>query len=124
MGKDGVHRYRSHNLPPALSAPGIYELGIALAATDETGHRTNFIHVISVYVGITGDLRKRLQEHGRGGSHLENVKWNGYGLFEGVLSKGFPIFYRVRRVSLLINSSYSSNCAFSTSKINDFSRSS
>ncbi|KAK1318322.1 hypothetical protein QJS10_CPB04g00685 [Acorus calamus] len=76
MGKEGVPRYRIQNLPPAYSVPGIYELGIGLPATDEADHLscwTNFVYVISAYLGHTGDLRKRLQEHGRGGSHLEKL---------------------------------------------------
>ncbi|KAK1278834.1 hypothetical protein QJS04_geneDACA022824 [Acorus gramineus] len=103
LGKDGVERYRLHNLPLALSGPGTYELGIDLTATNESGRvsRTiNLADVISVYIGHTGNLRKRLQEYGRRGSHLENGKSDPYseerrqGLFQGVFSRGFPILFR------------------------------
>ncbi|KAF3780384.1 hypothetical protein EJ110_NYTH39321 [Nymphaea thermarum] len=114
LGKDGAERYRIHNLPIS-SCPGLYELGIAKYHT-ETGRKIRKIdshHVIVVYLGQADNVRTRLQQYGRAGSHLDRgvsfassnkgpptdipvipYVQQGPGLFIDVFSRGFPIVFR------------------------------
>ncbi|XP_039128734.1 LOW QUALITY PROTEIN: protein EFFECTOR OF TRANSCRIPTION 2-like [Dioscorea cayenensis subsp. rotundata] len=108
LGKDGVERYRIHNLPPCSSCPGLYELGISEIPREghkSRGHPSDGIVV--VYLGQADNVRARLQQYGRAGSHLERgnsivcannnkdlclVK--GPGLFKEVFSKGYSVLFR------------------------------
>ncbi|XP_020583664.1 protein EFFECTOR OF TRANSCRIPTION 2-like [Phalaenopsis equestris] len=107
-GKDGVERYRIHNLPAASSCTGLYELGVASIPTTE-GHRLRKLdweNVIVVYLGQADNVRTRLQEYGRSGSHLdhgnlithrknsESSSAVGLGLFKDIFSKGYSIMFR------------------------------
>ncbi|KAL0905250.1 hypothetical protein M5K25_027441 [Dendrobium thyrsiflorum] len=108
-GKEGVERYRIHNLPTASSCPGLYELGVASIPTNE-GHRLrkhDWENVIVVYLGQADSVRTRLQEYGRSGSHLDHGKLitscknyessspqEGHGLFKDIFSKGYSIMFR------------------------------
>ncbi|KAJ8641009.1 hypothetical protein MRB53_017703 [Persea americana] len=107
LGKDGVERYRLHNLPISCSCPGLYELGIAKDDShNDEGHKIREFHpncVIVVYLGQAENVRTRLQHYGRVGSHLDHG--NSFentspclqrrpGLFREVFSRGFPIVFR------------------------------
>ncbi|PIN14510.1 hypothetical protein CDL12_12872 [Handroanthus impetiginosus] len=102
LGKEGVERYRTQNLPNWISCPGVYELGIAASGPS---------YVVPVYIGQADNLRTRLQRYGRDGAHLENgcstdkhtncqsVSSNkGPGLFTDIFSRGLPIVYRCARM--------------------------
>ncbi|WOL06770.1 protein EFFECTOR OF TRANSCRIPTION 2 [Canna indica] len=109
LGKDGVERYRTHNLPANCSSPGFYELGIAVTSTTE-GHNTRqhaLKNIIVVYLGQADNVRIRLQQYGRAGSHLDHGKslsylknseypclQSGPGLFKEIFSRGYSIVYR------------------------------
>ncbi|XP_077210313.1 protein EFFECTOR OF TRANSCRIPTION 2-like [Tasmannia lanceolata] len=97
LGEDGTERYRIHRLPEICSHPGLYELGIAAAHTD-LGRKINKINsssVVPIYIGQADNVRMRLQEHGRGSSHLGSGTSTGeHGLFENIFSRGYPILYR------------------------------
>ncbi|CAI9761101.1 unnamed protein product [Fraxinus pennsylvanica] len=109
LGKEGVEKYRTHNLPNCASCPGIYELGIIISRP-QSGQDTRKVDpscIIPVYLGQADNVRTRLQQYGRGGAHLENGCSNegstnfqiisanrGPGLFMQIFSKGFSIVYR------------------------------
>lgn len=61
--------------------PATYELGVG-------GHRHGNIE--SVYVGETGNLRKRLSNYGEKGSH----RWRE---IDDVLDRGYALYYRYQR---------------------------
>ncbi|KAH7677048.1 hypothetical protein IHE45_07G056300 [Dioscorea alata] len=108
LGKDGVERYRIHNLSPCSSCPGLYELGISDIPREghkSRGHPSDGIVV--VYLGQADNVRARLQQYGRAGSHLErgnsivcanNCKdlclVKGPGLFKEAFSKGYSVLFR------------------------------
>lgn len=114
MGKEGVERYRTQNLPNWTSCPGIYELGIATSRPryERETRKLEPSSVIPVYLGQADNLRNRLQQYGRDGSHLENgctssktvncqsvSSQKGSGLFTDIFSRGLPIVYRCAPVS-------------------------
>lgn len=108
MGKGGVERYRIHNLPPCSICPGLYELGISEIPREGRKSREHPSDgIVVVYLGQADNVRARLQQYGRAGSHLERrnsivcanncddlclVK--GPGLFKEVFSKGYSILFR------------------------------
>ncbi|XP_043707573.1 protein EFFECTOR OF TRANSCRIPTION 2-like [Telopea speciosissima] len=121
LGKEGIERYRIHNLPVSCSCPGLYELGIATYFTgyddhggDGGGVRRNLREldpdrIVVVYLGQADNVRTRLQHYGRAGSHLGDGNWvgrsdqedksswlpsGGPGLFQEIFSRGFPIVFR------------------------------
>ncbi|KAL7095934.1 hypothetical protein ACP275_10G053400 [Erythranthe tilingii] len=110
MAKEGAEKYRTQNLPNWTSCPGVYELGIASSRphSGRGAHRKfDSNSVVPVYLGQADNLRTRLQQYGRDGSHLESRCSNnkltdcpsvssskGLGLFTGVFSRGLPIVYR------------------------------
>lgn len=114
MGKEGVERYRTQNLPNGTSCPGVYELGIA-TSRPQSGRETRKLDstsVIPVYLGQSDNLRNRMQQYGRDGDHLENgctsskinngqraSSHKGPGLFSDIFSGGLPIVYRCAPVS-------------------------
>ncbi|KAI9191528.1 hypothetical protein LWI28_009583 [Acer negundo] len=93
LGKEGVARYRVHNLP-TVTGPGLYELGIAVSST----HKLDSDGVVVVYIGQAENVRTRLQCYGRSGAHLNNPNHFGLkrepGHFEDIFSRGYPIVYR------------------------------
>ncbi|KAK0605398.1 hypothetical protein LWI29_026269 [Acer saccharum] len=93
LGKEGVARYRVHNLP-TVTGPGLYELGIAKSST----HKLDSDGVVVVYIGQADNVRTRLQCYGRSGAHLNNPNHCGLksepGHFEDIFSRGYPIVYR------------------------------
>ncbi|KAJ0979620.1 hypothetical protein J5N97_015094 [Dioscorea zingiberensis] len=107
-GKDGVERYRIHNLPPSSSCPGLYELGIAEIPRDGRKSREHALDgIVAVYLGQADNVRSRLQQYGRAGSHLErgillgcannysdSCLGKGPGLFKEVFTKGYSILFR------------------------------
>nr|GMD01804.1 protein EFFECTOR OF TRANSCRIPTION 2 [Ipomoea batatas] len=109
LGNDGAERYRTQNLPNCASCPGIYELGIAVS-NPRSRLDTNKIDtakIVPVYVGQADNVRTRLQQYGRDGSHLENgcskseFSWDkngccqkGLAFFTSAFSRGFSIVYR------------------------------
>lgn len=117
MGKEGATRYRVHNLPKS-SGPGIYELGIA-ASHAKSGREVAKLDpqfIVVVYLGQADCVRTRLQQYGRSGAHLGKCSsaacevdcktsspTKQLGLFEQVLSRGYPIVFRWASVSFLIN---------------------
>ncbi|KAH7677051.1 hypothetical protein IHE45_07G056400 [Dioscorea alata] len=108
LGKDGVGRYRIHNLPQCFSCSGLYELAISKIPTE--GHKSReppLDTIVVVYLGHSDNVRARLQSYGRAGSHLErgnlSVCVNNYkdlclvkgpGLFKEAFSKGYSILFR------------------------------
>ncbi|XP_024017156.1 protein EFFECTOR OF TRANSCRIPTION 2 isoform X1 [Morus notabilis] len=104
LGKEGAERYRVHNLPKN-SGPGVYELGIAVSRTGlgrEIG-KLDPERIVVVYLGQADNVRTRLQHYGRTGAHLGNscppqcktvIPQKGPGLFEEILSRGYPIIFR------------------------------
>ncbi|KAM3712889.1 hypothetical protein ACJW31_01G213500 [Castanea mollissima] len=108
LGKEGAARYRVHNLPNS-SGSGIYELGIAVSQTGlgrEVG-KLDPDRLVVVYLGQADNVRTRLQQYGRTGAHLGNSYANGcandsknvslqkqLGLFDEILSRGYPIVFR------------------------------
>lgn len=112
-GKDGIERYRLHNLPIRSSCSGLYELGIATSPTD-VGRKIRELDpncIIVVYLGQADNVRTRLQHYGRAGSHLDHGRAIGHentgsclergpGLFREIFSRGFPIVFRWVPVSM------------------------
>ncbi|KAG6411661.1 hypothetical protein SASPL_129745 [Salvia splendens] len=106
MGKEGVERYRTQNLPNWTSCPGVYELGVAQSGKET--RKLDSASVIPVYLGQADNLRIRLQQYGRDGAHLENgcatsktvnccqsvSAHKGLRLFTDIFSRGLPIVYR------------------------------
>lgn len=105
-GKEGASRYRIHNLPENF--PGLYELSIVKPGT-KAGRKTrsdDLKDVMVVYLGQADNVRTRLQDYGRTGSHLECGKLDSLakrehvpvkkepGLFREVLARGFSIAFR------------------------------
>ncbi|RZC50008.1 hypothetical protein C5167_018429 [Papaver somniferum] len=109
LRKEGVERYRNHNLPLTCSCPGLYELGVA-STRSNSGRDVRKLDqngIIVVYLGQADNIRSRLQDYGRAGSHLDRGKstnnlnadsnfvyQRGPGLFKEIFSKGFPIVFR------------------------------
>lgn len=104
LGKVGVERYRTHNLPADCACAGLYELGIIANSTDES-HKTRQLalsEVLVVYLGQADNVRTRLQQYGRAGSHLDHgcsVTSSGPGLFKEIFSMRYSILYRWAPVS-------------------------
>ncbi|KAL2480253.1 effector of transcription2 [Abeliophyllum distichum] len=109
LGKEGVEKYRTNNLPNCTSSPGVYELGIAISGhqSGQDARKLDPSRIIPVYLGQADNVRTRLQQYGRGGAHLENgcstdestncqiiSAHKGPGLFMQIFSKGFSIVYR------------------------------
>lgn len=103
LGKDGVQRYRIHNLPNCSSCPGLYELGVAEIPNDDgrKSRRHDPHNVIVVYLGQTNNVRTRLQRYGRVGAHLDSGRGTPSenenectGLFKEVFSRGYSIMFR------------------------------
>lgn len=103
LGKDGIQRYRLHNLPNGTSCPGLYELGIAAVPTDvgRKSRRHDSQNIIVVYLGQTNNVRTRLQRYGRVGAHLDSGKLVSSvnenecsGLFKEVFCRGYSIMFR------------------------------
>ncbi|GAV68305.1 hypothetical protein CFOL_v3_11808 [Cephalotus follicularis] len=105
LGKEGVARYRVHNLPSS-SSPGLYELGISVTRPG-LGRETGKLDpggVVVVYLGQADNVRARLQRYGRSGAHLANscstgcpddpTPQKGTGLFEEIFSMGYSIVFR------------------------------
>ncbi|VFQ87810.1 unnamed protein product [Cuscuta campestris] len=108
-GIEGAERYRTQNLPNCASCPGIYELGITPSnpRRETANHRVDSAIVVPVYVGQTDNVRTRLQQYGRDGSHLENgcskgdLSWDKNALcskgplfFTCAFSRGLTVVYR------------------------------
>ncbi|PIA51296.1 hypothetical protein AQUCO_01100262v1, partial [Aquilegia coerulea] len=107
LGKNGIERYRIHNIPISCSCPGLYELGVAAVQTDlgRDIRKLSLDSVVVVYLGQADNVRTRLQHYGRAGSHLDHGKFfgepsddhynlKGPGLFSEIFSRGFPIVFR------------------------------
>ncbi|KAK3436304.1 hypothetical protein EUGRSUZ_C00913 [Eucalyptus grandis] len=108
LGKEGAARYRVHNLPKS-PGPGIYELGVA-APRAKLGReiaKLDLRYIVVVYLGKADCVRTRLQQYGRSGAHLgrcssaaceidckTSCPTKQLGLFEEVLSRGYPIMFR------------------------------
>ncbi|KAL3825254.1 hypothetical protein ACJIZ3_021283 [Penstemon smallii] len=103
MGKEGAENYSTQNLPNSISCAGVYELAVAMSGA----RKLDSSSVITVYVGEAENVRTRLQQYGRDGSHLENGcsndefnNWQNVsslkvpGLFSDIFSKGYSIAYR------------------------------
>lgn len=116
LRKEGVERYRNHNLPLTCSCPGLYELGVASTRSNSGRHvrKLDQNGIIVVYLGQADNIRSRLQDYVRAGSHLDRGKstnnlnadsnfvyQRGPGLFKEIFSKGFPIVFRWASVSFL-----------------------
>lgn len=117
LGKEGATRYRVHNLPKS-PGPGIYELGVA-ASRAKSGREIAKLDpgfVVVVYLGQADCVKTRLQQYGRSGAHLGKCSsaaceidcktsspTKQLGLFEQILSRGYPIVFRWASVSLLTN---------------------
>lgn len=109
QGKEGAARYRVHNLPSS-SAPGLYELGVAVSRSGlwrEFAGKLDPDDIAVVYLGQADNVRTRLQSYGRSGAHLavsydgghrsgckSESPENAVGLFEEIFSKGHSIVYR------------------------------
>uniref|UniRef100_A0ACD5UZT6 Uncharacterized protein n=1 Tax=Avena sativa TaxID=4498 RepID=A0ACD5UZT6_AVESA len=105
-GKEGVQRYHTRNLPDNF--PGLYELGVARSSYDGVRARRNGSgFVVVVYLGQADNVRTRLQQYGRTGSHLDignplaavgkaemNMLAAGPGLFSEVFSRGYSVMFR------------------------------
>ncbi|CAM0906528.1 unnamed protein product [Alopecurus aequalis] len=105
-GKEGVQRYHTRNLPDNF--PGLYELGVARFCYDGVRSRRNRTGIIVVvYLGQADNVRARLQQYGRTGSHLDagnplvavgkaevNTVAGGPGLFREVFSQGYSVMFR------------------------------
>ncbi|KAG1331720.1 putative protein EFFECTOR OF TRANSCRIPTION 2 [Cocos nucifera] len=109
LGKDGVERYRIHNIPIHSACPGLYELGIASnpGGEDNRTRRHAAEDVIVVYLGQADNVRTRLQQYGRAGAHLDHrnsstsadkivfpFTQSGPGLFKEIFSRGHSIMFR------------------------------
>lgn len=94
-----------HNLPKC-SGSGVYELGVAVSRTG-VGRDIGKLHpdrIVVAYLGQADNVRTRLQQYGRTGAHLGNSYYSNDsksvplqrrpGLFEEILSKGYPIVFR------------------------------
>ncbi|KAG5559221.1 hypothetical protein RHGRI_008956 [Rhododendron griersonianum] len=86
LGKEGVERYRVHNLPDCYSCPGLYELGLVISGA-HSGSKIGNLDPVIVYLGQTDNVRTRLQRYGRDGAHLD-------GLFSEAFSKDYSIAFR------------------------------
>lgn len=82
-GLEGAAKYRLHNLPNCFHS-GVYELAVYLDKSTHahdtrkgTSNRLNKDALVPVYVGQAENVRDRLQEYGRCGSHLEGSLQNG-----------------------------------------------
>ncbi|KAF0908354.1 hypothetical protein E2562_025035 [Oryza meyeriana var. granulata] len=105
-GKEGVQRYRMLNLPENF--PGLYELGVARASVEGVRARRNGSGgVVVVYLGQADNVRARLQQYGRTGSHLDagnplpsagkaelNPQATGNRLFTEVFARGYSLVFR------------------------------
>ncbi|KAK1679177.1 hypothetical protein QYE76_040025 [Lolium multiflorum] len=105
-GKEGVQRYHTRNLPDNF--PGLYELGVARSSYDGVRARRNGSGVVVVvYLGQADNVRARLQQYGRTGSHLDianplaavgkteiNMLAAGPGLLREVFSRGYSVMFR------------------------------
>ncbi|XP_015694489.1 protein EFFECTOR OF TRANSCRIPTION 2-like [Oryza brachyantha] len=105
-GKEGVQRYRVLNLPENF--PGLYELGVARASDEGIRARRNGPGgVVVVYLGQADNVRARLQQYGRTGSHLNagsslssagkagmDPQVTGNGLFREVFARGYSMVFR------------------------------
>ncbi|KAG8099525.1 hypothetical protein GUJ93_ZPchr0013g34121 [Zizania palustris] len=105
-GKEGVQRYRVLNLPENF--PGLYELGVARASDEGIRTRRHVSSgVVVVYLGQADNVRARLQQYGRTGSHLDggnslppvdksekNLFASGPGLFREVFARGYSVVFR------------------------------
>ncbi|PPD78027.1 hypothetical protein GOBAR_DD25028 [Gossypium barbadense] len=88
-----VTRYRLENLPKS-SGTGIYELAVCkLPSRDRHG---KLEPDLVVYLGKAENIRARLQQHGRDGTHLcgkNGFGENGCPLFD-IFARGYSITYR------------------------------
>ncbi|XP_062189831.1 protein EFFECTOR OF TRANSCRIPTION 2-like isoform X2 [Phragmites australis] len=105
-GKEGVQRYRIRNLPDNF--PGLYELGVSRASDEGVrARRHDSGGVVVVYLGQADNVRARLQQYGRTGSHLDTgnslasagksetiALAAGPGLFREVFSRGYSVVFR------------------------------
>ncbi|KQK15475.1 protein EFFECTOR OF TRANSCRIPTION 2 [Brachypodium distachyon] len=105
-GKEGVQRYHTLNLPDNF--PGLYELGVARPSSEGVRARRNLLGgVVVMYLGQADNVRARLQQYGRTGSHLDtgnpsvsvckaemNMLEAGPGLFREVFSRGYSVVFR------------------------------
>ncbi|KAI5056308.1 hypothetical protein GOP47_0028126 [Adiantum capillus-veneris] len=70
-GQEGAERYKLHNLPTKnCFHSGVYELALYLEKSTSRSIKKG-ARVVPVYVGHTENVRARLQDYGRDGSHLE-----------------------------------------------------
>ncbi|MFQ6627697.1 hypothetical protein Gotur_005720, partial [Gossypium turneri] len=94
-----VTRYRLENLPKS-SGTGIYELAVCkLPSRDRHG---KLEPDLVVYLGKSENIRARLQQHGRDGTHLcgkNGFGENGCPLFD-IFASGYSITYRWAPVSI------------------------
>ncbi|XWS72157.1 hypothetical protein CRYUN_Cryun02cG0016200 [Craigia yunnanensis] len=88
VGKEGVARYRVENLPRSSSS-GIYELAIYRTGSSSRDNPSKLDpdKILVVYLGEADNVRTRLQQHGRTGTHLGRN-------FEDMFSRGYSIVYR------------------------------
>ncbi|KAL9242061.1 hypothetical protein vseg_016101 [Gypsophila vaccaria] len=93
---DGAERYRVSNLPE-LNGPGVYEIGVALCSSI-SGRNVEAERVVVVYLGQADNVRSRLQEYGRCGSHLVYSGGGGIDLFRQVFDRGLAVVYRWARM--------------------------
>uniref|UniRef100_A0A0D9X0Y5 GIY-YIG domain-containing protein n=1 Tax=Leersia perrieri TaxID=77586 RepID=A0A0D9X0Y5_9ORYZ len=105
-GKEGVQRYRVLNLPENF--PGLYELGVARDSDEGLRARRNGSGgVVVVYLGQADNVRARLQQYGRTGSHLDGgnslssagkaetkLQATVPGLFREVFARGYSLVFR------------------------------
>ncbi|KAK8559049.1 hypothetical protein V6N12_042337 [Hibiscus sabdariffa] len=96
-GKEGVGRYRVENLPKSSSS-GLYELAIYRTHSSTRDHlgKLDPDKVLVVYLGEADNVRTRLQQYGRTGSHLgrNGSGDKGCGCFEDIFARGYSIVYR------------------------------
>ncbi|KAK8660054.1 hypothetical protein V6N13_050990 [Hibiscus sabdariffa] len=96
VGK-GVARYRVENLPKSSSS-GLYELAIYRTHSSTRDHlgKLDPDRVLVVYLGEADNVRTRLQQYGRTGSHLgrNGSGDKGCGCFEDIFARGYSIVYR------------------------------
>ncbi|MFQ6651406.1 hypothetical protein Gotur_023752 [Gossypium turneri] len=100
-GKGGaVTRYRLENLPQSLG-PGTYELAVCKLPSRDRHGKLEPGYV--VYVGEAENIKARLQQYGRDGTHL--CRKNGFRekkclLFDPIFARGCSIIYRWAYVSI------------------------